>query len=190
MPATEETYRKQPTLHIVFAVSSIAMTLSIVWMILADHLRPWKEVQREFHYIEDAKLRAQEKTNLEKLKSEKQAQLDEIDAQIKKAKETAYERASELREVDKTLKKLGGTVEKLDTEKRFTKAELDSQRSLYDGMVERGEERAAPRSSRPRKSSRLFHVSTRRPRKNSTRLRRSARSCSAASTNSRKSGRT
>ena len=48
MPATEETYRSQPTLHLVFAISSIAMLLSTVWMVMADHLRPWKEVQREF----------------------------------------------------------------------------------------------------------------------------------------------
>ena len=53
MPATEETYRSQPTLHVVFAITSIAMTLAIVWMIMADHLRPWKQVQREFHRIED-----------------------------------------------------------------------------------------------------------------------------------------
>ncbi len=37
MPASEETYRSQPTLHIFFAISSIAMTLSIIWMIMADH---------------------------------------------------------------------------------------------------------------------------------------------------------
>ena len=48
MPATEETYARQPILHLVFAISSIAMTLAIVWMVMADHLRPWKEVQREF----------------------------------------------------------------------------------------------------------------------------------------------
>ena len=58
MPATEETYRSQPALHAVFAISSIAMTLSIVWMIMADHLRPWKQVQREFHRVEEAKLKA------------------------------------------------------------------------------------------------------------------------------------
>ena len=56
MPATEETYRPQPILHLVFAISSIAMLLSIAWMVAADHLRPWKEVQREFQTIERKKL--------------------------------------------------------------------------------------------------------------------------------------
>ena len=56
MPASEETYRRQPALHLVFAISSIAMTLSIVWMIMADHLRPWKQVQRDFQLVERKKL--------------------------------------------------------------------------------------------------------------------------------------
>ena len=68
MPATEETYRPQPTLHVVFALTSIAMTLSIVWMIMADHLRPWKEVQREFQQVERTKLEA---TEAEKLTEQK-----------------------------------------------------------------------------------------------------------------------
>ncbi len=33
---------------------------SIIWMIMADHLRPWKQVQREFQEIERAKLKATE----------------------------------------------------------------------------------------------------------------------------------
>ena len=70
MPASEETYRRQPTLHIIFAISSIAMTLSIIWMIMADHLRPWKQVQREFHLIEREKLKAVEQSALEKRKGE------------------------------------------------------------------------------------------------------------------------
>ena len=36
-----------------------------------------------------------------------------------------------------------GTTERLDTQRRFKKAELDSKRSLYDGMIDRGEEREA-----------------------------------------------
>ncbi|MFO0953926.1 MAG: c-type cytochrome [Isosphaeraceae bacterium] len=143
MPATEETYRKQSTLHIVFAVSSIAMTVAIVWMILADHLRPWKQVQREFHHIEDAKLHAQEVASTKKLQDEKQLQLDDIDAKIKQAEDVAYQNSSELGKLRGEINTLGGTTERLDTERKFTKAELDSQRSLFDGLIERGEEEAA-----------------------------------------------
>ena len=89
MPATEETYRRQPTLHLVFAISSIAMLLSTVWMVLADHIRPWKEVQREFQQVERDKLAATEQAKIQEQKTKYQAQIDEIDAKIKAADDSA-----------------------------------------------------------------------------------------------------
>ncbi|AGA26197.1 c-type cytochrome [Singulisphaera acidiphila] len=143
MPATEETYRSQPTLHVVFAISSIAMTLVIVWMIMADHLRPWKNVQREFHRIEEAKLKVSEKEKV-RLQAEKyQTQIDQLNAQITEAEQYQYKNASEIRKVDAELERVGGQKDRLDTAKRFQKAELDSVRSLYDGMIDRDEKREA-----------------------------------------------
>ncbi len=81
MPATEETYRRQPTLHLVFAISSIAMLLATVWMVMADHLRPWKQVQREFQLIEREKLNASEKEKQDELNTKYKSQLDQIDAE-------------------------------------------------------------------------------------------------------------
>src|SRR5947209_15052386 len=101
MPATEETYRSQSTLHVVFAISSVAMTLSIVWMIMADHLRPWKQVQREFHRVEASKLKAAEQEKLEQQKAKNQAQIDAIDEKIKAAEAYRAEHPGELREVEK-----------------------------------------------------------------------------------------
>src|SRR4051794_6091655 len=143
MPASEETYRRQPTLHVVFAISSIAMLLSIVWMIMADHLRPWKQVQREFHDVERDKLRATEQQKLQEQEESAKAKISEIDAKIEQAKQSAAERAAEISRIDRELNALGGKTEKLDTSRKFKKAELDSLRSLYDGMIERGEEREA-----------------------------------------------
>ena len=98
MPATEETYRSQPTLHIVFAISSIAMTLSIIWMIMADHLRPWKQVQREFHVVEREKLKAAEQESSRKAKRRsRQARSSEIDSKIKEAEQGAAQRTADLR---------------------------------------------------------------------------------------------
>src|SRR5262249_55140670 len=95
MPANEETYRSRTALHVVFAISSVAMALTIAWMILADHLRPWKETQRRFHYIEDAKLRAErEKKNAEL----NQQQLAEVDQKIEAANRQAEENAKQIRQ--------------------------------------------------------------------------------------------
>ena len=95
MPASEETYRRQPTLHLVFAISSIAMLLSTVWMVMADHLRPWKQVQREFQLVEREKLEAAEKQKLEEQKAKYQTQIDQIDAKIQAAETDAETRGRE-----------------------------------------------------------------------------------------------
>src|SRR4051794_39215955 len=115
MPASEETYRRQPTLHVVFAISSIAMLLSIVWMIMADHLRPWKQVQREFQHVEHDKLEATKQQKLQEQKETAQAKISEINAQIKQAEQTADQRRTEISRIERELNSLGGKTEKLDT---------------------------------------------------------------------------
>ncbi len=145
MPANEETYRSQTTLHVVFAISSIAMTLAIVWMIMADHLRPWKQVQREFHAIEHEKLEESKTEKLAEQKTKNQSSITEVEAKIAAAEQLAIDNSRAIRQKESELKKLDGAMVRLDTEKKFQKAELDSQRSLYDGMIDRGEEREARR---------------------------------------------
>ena len=143
MPASEETYRPQPILHIIFAISSVTMLLATVWMVLADHNRPWKSVQREFQVIEREKLEAAKQEKLKEQKEKYAAQLQAIEQKIEAAKASASSRAAEINKLDRELNKLGAGFELLGMEKRFKKADLDSKRSLYDGMVERGEEQAA-----------------------------------------------
>ncbi len=140
MPANEETYRSPRGLHLVFAISSIAMTLTIVWMILADHNRPWKETQRQFHYLEDAKLRKERQDREDELNK---PQLAALDAQVEAANKQGEENAKQIRAKENELKGVVGRYERLDTETRFLKAELDSQRSEYDLMIDKGENREA-----------------------------------------------
>jgi len=140
MPAREETFRSQARLHVVFALSSIAMALTIVWMIMADHLRPWKETQREFHYIEDAKLRVEEQKKKDELN---QKQLQAYDDKIAVAAKSSEENAKLISAKEKEQRKIYGRYEQLDTSTRFLKAELDSQRSEYDLKVDRDQNREA-----------------------------------------------
>ncbi|MDB5352152.1 MAG: Cytochrome c [Planctomycetota bacterium] len=139
MPATEETYRKQSTLHIVFAVSSIAMTVVSIWMIMADHLRPWKNVQRDFHQVETAKLKAAEDEKAVELEASSQAKLAEIDKQIEVAEKVAASKQRRIKDLDARINALTGKFDALDTQRKFQKAELDSQRSFYDGFIDRDE---------------------------------------------------
>jgi cytochrome c2 len=47
MPATESTWRNMTTMHRIFAVSGVVLTLATIWMFYKDHVRPWKEYQRQ-----------------------------------------------------------------------------------------------------------------------------------------------
>ena len=52
MPATEQTSRDQTLLHKVFAISSVVMLISTIWMFAVDHRREWKPYQRTANRVE------------------------------------------------------------------------------------------------------------------------------------------
>ena len=45
MPATEQTWRNQKTLHVAFGASAVVMAIATIWMAAADHNRQWKGIQ-------------------------------------------------------------------------------------------------------------------------------------------------
>ena len=141
MPATEETYRRQPTLHLVFAISSIAMLLSTVWMVLADHIRPWKEVQREFQQVERDKLEVHGTSKDPRAKDEISGARSTRSMPRSKRPTTAprNERPRSMSSIESSADWAAPPSSSIPR-RRFQKADLDSKRSLYDGMVDRGEE--------------------------------------------------
>ncbi|MFP6667557.1 MAG: hypothetical protein VB876_09595, partial [Pirellulales bacterium] len=58
MPATEQTCRSMKRMHLVFAVSSIALFVSTIWVLAADHYREWKGYQTKYRQIENWSLAA------------------------------------------------------------------------------------------------------------------------------------
>src|SRR5437016_445320 len=54
MAATDKHYRDQYTLDIVFALSSILMLVSLIWMFVDDYNREFKHEQRSFRDVEAA----------------------------------------------------------------------------------------------------------------------------------------
>jgi hypothetical protein len=52
MPATEQTWRNLKTMHVVFGVSSLALLGTTIWMLVADHNKPWREPQLQFRTAE------------------------------------------------------------------------------------------------------------------------------------------
>ena len=55
MPVTEERLYSPRKLDRWFAVSSVVMTVSIVWMVYVDYDRPWRHVQGDY-FIAQASL--------------------------------------------------------------------------------------------------------------------------------------
>lgn len=52
MPAREETWRDTKKLHRWFAISSVALLLSTLWMMASDHDRSWKKYQKTARHID------------------------------------------------------------------------------------------------------------------------------------------
>ena len=65
MRASETTFRNLKRLHLVFAVSSLALLTVTVWMLAADHWREWKVYQRTFRdriepWLTEARIREEQ----------------------------------------------------------------------------------------------------------------------------------
>jgi len=58
MPATEQTWRNLKILHVIFGISAIVLLVATVWMLVADHDRPWKKYARGFQNVETWAARA------------------------------------------------------------------------------------------------------------------------------------
>src|SRR5579859_5983769 len=54
MAASDQTYRNQKALDVVFGVSCVLMLASIVWMFADDYNRSWKKEQRAFRDVQEA----------------------------------------------------------------------------------------------------------------------------------------
>ena len=52
MPANEQTWRNLKVLHVVFAVAAVLLLVATVFMLAADHDRPWKKYARGFRNLE------------------------------------------------------------------------------------------------------------------------------------------
>ncbi len=174
MPANEQTWRDSKLLHLVFGISGLAMLVTTVWMLAADHRREWKDYMRKFRDVEtwmaDARLTQQQTADYEHDVKEAVEQLEASRRQVPDA--TLVNQFDE--EVDR------------DAEKRKEKVDLKPLNSAYEEL--RNDARgaaAAPADKIPRAGARRWSIG--RDSAKTTWLRsRSSRTptstCSAAST--------
>ncbi len=135
MPATDTIWRRLKTMHIVFLLSSVALTGSTFWMMAADHSDQWREYQRMGDAIEELKFRESENrltsgTYLEDVESLKQT--------IVSAQQALDEQGAELEESRTEVQRLALEMDIVNREVGATRSERDKARADYGLAVRDG----------------------------------------------------
>jgi len=125
------------SLNIWFALSSLALLATTLWMVVADYAKPWKRLQAEFRDLERQELIEEAEIERQRLSEEDLAQIrsdiDQEEAQLE-------ERRSEIRTTEKTISRLDKKVYAADAAMRTTKSLLDTARWEYDSALQGGDE--------------------------------------------------
>jgi cytochrome c2 len=132
MAATDQTYRNQRRLDLVFGVSCVLMLASVVWMFAQDYYRDFKVEQRQFRDVETA------------LAERAMLTLLPDDDRVQKINAAEEELAAAMTDRNKREAELQGQTKKILTSKvkaeaaaQSLKADYDSQVSLYNIEVEK-----------------------------------------------------
>ncbi|MEM8945614.1 MAG: hypothetical protein AAGD11_10565 [Planctomycetota bacterium] len=126
MPATEQTWRNQKVMHIVFGASSLVMMVATLWLLAKDHNREWKDWQLDNRKKEAWMIQARH----DSLADQYDEKMTSYDEQMRKVQAAAIdsslldefkqlvtaeaERTSEDGEANVDFKKLDAAVESLD----------------------------------------------------------------------------
>lgn len=129
MAASDQNYRTQHTLDIVFALSSLAMLLSVVWMMADDYYRPYKVEQRDFRTVEA--------TLAQRLAIEQIPEKAEFEARKKTFDDArqiyeSSEKQTALRDLKAEVRTLQPKKERADASFQSVKADLESISSFYN----------------------------------------------------------
>jgi mono/diheme cytochrome c family protein len=138
MAATDQNYRNQKILDIVFAMSCVLMLVSIVWMFVQDYNREFKKVQREFRDVDEA---LTERTMLEKLPDP--AAVESASNAVEEARKNFEQIKAE---TDRNIKDSLTKKDLQDAKAQEIKADYDSYMSLLNQAVDQRDE--APTEAR------------------------------------------
>jgi mono/diheme cytochrome c family protein len=130
MAATDQTYRNQRTLDIVFAVSCLLMLLSIIGMFVQDYNRSYKVEQRVFRDVEEA---IADRQALQALPDPDR--IAETEKEVAAAQESLDKGA--LNEATRAVNNQRPKMVRAEVAYQTIKADYDSAVSLYNIAVER-----------------------------------------------------
>jgi len=124
-----DTHYHVPTLNTWFAISSVALLVSAVWMMLFDFTRDWKVYQRDFQSIEVERGRAELESPEALAVLEEEARLQ---ATLDQALANRAARAGELADAKTELAQVKDTLAKTDAAARVAKQQSDWERYLIE----------------------------------------------------------
>ncbi len=132
MPANEEFWRSPRRMHVVFAVSTLVLTVATVLMLMADYDDEWKVYQREFSRLDAERAQREERLIADA------AYVEREEALIKEKQAAQANLAKKQSEIDAVKRDIADleTVElALSREVKFKRAERDKARADYDLAV-------------------------------------------------------
>ena len=125
----DEYLRRISAINVLFAISSIALLVSIVWMVMDDYSRSWKGYQREFQRIQAAG------TASEIQKAESALDPQELEAQraaIAAARQGLDQKAADVRSAGQRLAEVETASYRDDLAYRTTKSRYDAKKFDYE----------------------------------------------------------
>jgi mono/diheme cytochrome c family protein len=129
MAASDQTYRSQKILDIVFAVSCLLMLASLLWMFVDDYNRDFKKVQKHFRLVDDT---LTVRSMLEKLPN-----VEEVTAASEKVAEKRKAVAKIHSDDDSTYRNLYAAKAKQEATYQSIKADYDSYVSLWNIEIDK-----------------------------------------------------
>lgn len=131
MPASEGFYRNQSRLHLVFFISALAMFVVTIWMLAADHYKPWKRYQREFNVVAREKLEDDLELQQRKLDEQK---LEDLNRQLAEKESQLTARHADIAALNKNLDTLKIAQERQVRALQFRKADQAEATSKFDSL--------------------------------------------------------
>ena len=131
--------------NVVFAVSSIALLLVTVWMVIPDYAKPWKRLQSQFRDLE-------RQAAIEELEAEKQSlnenELARLEAEVAAEGEKLVAQRAEIEELESDAVKVGKRIFAADAQSRGSKSLLDTARYQLGQALMSSLEKRIERSQR------------------------------------------
>lgn len=131
MAASDQNYRSQHALDIVFAVTSILMLVSIVMMFMQDYFREFKEEQRSFRDVEAA---VAQRLALDEIPGKEE--FDKAEAAVKIEQDKRDKNKDKISELKRDMAVIQPKKELSEKDFQDVKAKLESRMSFYNIEVE------------------------------------------------------